>query len=180
MKAKGRPIRGDSVSLGCLDLLRMYFWCALRDELLRPRIIRYKWHRRLRCLLWSTFLTMKVSVRTSTRIPRGVDTIGYGTSLKDGITEHEGKLLLISRLKSYIKDIGIAVPFFLDLPSPAQIVLIDLAYQVGTHGLLKYEDMLKALAKRDYETAAQEIENSKEAIETPHRARRLAAALRAI
>ena len=111
---------------------------------------------------------------------QGVDTIGYGTSLKDGITEHEGKLLLISRLKSYIKDIGIAVPFFLDLPSPAQIVLIDLAYQVGTHGLLKYEDMLKALAKRDYETAAQEIENSKEALETPHRAKRLAAALRSL
>ena len=60
----------------------------------------------------------------------------------------------------------------------ADLVMLDMAYQMGVGGLLKFEKMLAAIACEDYETAADELLDSNYARQTPNRAKRNAYLLR--
>ena len=60
-------------------------------------------------------------------------------------------------------------------------ILFDMAYQMGVTGLMKFKKMLAAIAIEDYDTAADELLNSKYAREdSPNRAKRNADILRGI
>lgn len=58
------------------------------------------------------------------------------------------------------------------------LVIFDMAYQMGVNGLLKFEKMLAAIDEEDYETAADELLDSNYARQTPERANRNADLLR--
>ena len=64
------------------------------------------------------------------------------------------------------------LPFFFMLSYPRQGVLISMAYQMGTDGLLKFKRMIAAMKAEDYETASTEGLDSRWAIQTPVRANR--------
>lgn len=76
-----------------------------------------------------------------------------------------------------------ALPWWRTLDDVRQRVLVDMTFNMGIgvkfgSGLLGFQNFLKFLQARDYENAAQELENSKEAREVPARVARLAAMIR--
>lgn len=59
-----------------------------------------------------------------------------------------------------------------------QLVLVDMAYQMGVSGLFQFKKMLSAILAKDYPLAADELLNSNYARQTPNRANRNAQLLR--
>ena len=112
------------------------------------------------------------------RDSRGTLTIGYGTNLDIGITRHEGALLLYERVAGAEVHLVRAWPRYEDMPYNVQVELLDMAYQLGVSELLGFHDMLMALARGNYETAALEALNSAWARETESRAAEVAAVFR--
>ena len=70
---------------------------------------------------------------------------------------------------------------FNKLSPERQVVLIDMAHQLGKDGLSKFYNMKKALDSGDFETASKEMLNSKWAKkDSPNRAKRNANIMRGI
>lgn len=112
------------------------------------------------------------------RDTRGILTIGYGTAIGLGITPQEAEILLRYRLVEKEKELASAWPPYGEQPGPIQSALLDMSYQLGVHGVLEFQDMLAALAGKDYETAARAVEQSAWNRETPKRVERVAAVFR--
>ena len=112
------------------------------------------------------------------RDSEGVLTIGYGTNLDIGITEREGAYLLSERVHMAEIRFSHAWRPYGDMPHDIQVELIDMAYQLGVSGLLRFHDMLKNLALGNYEGAALEALKSSWAMETEARAAEVAAVFR--
>ena len=98
--------------------------------------------------------------------PSGRLTIGYGRNLEDkGITRTEGEILLDHDVREVYAQLTVALLHMgitlQQLPQDAQVVLIDMAYNLGISGLLKFKRMLRAIADRDWERVALEMQNSK-------------------
>ncbi len=107
---------------------------------------------------------------------RGFSTIGYGTKLP--LTKEEAEILLKHRLERKINELIKREPFYLKMPKPAKAVIADMAYQLGVSGVLGFRKMWKALKKRDYRKAADEMLDSMWAKQTPNRAKELANIIR--
>ena len=105
-------------------------------------------------------------------------TIGYGTNLSIGISKDEADFLLKHRMDLNGKELEKKWPPFKMQPEAVQSVLVDMSYNLGVHGLLKFHKMLDAMQNGDYDTAADEIDSSKWAAEVPSRAKRASAILR--
>lgn len=77
----------------------------------------------------------------------------------------------ISTLKSFA--------WYHSLNEARQIVIADMAYQMGVSGLLRFQKMIQAILEADYDTAAREMLDSKWAREdSPARADRNAKIMR--
>jgi len=98
-------------------------------------------------------------------------TIGYGTKLP--ITKVEATLLLEHRLNQAQRELYQEIEFYHQLPEPVRDVLIDMAYNLGINGLLKFKKMLKALKKGNWEKAADEGLDSRWHKQVGKRAERL-------
>lgn len=110
---------------------------------------------------------------------RGSIVIGYGRNLTfAGISAGEADYLLSNDLTERRATLALTWPLWLRCDSPRQRVLLEMAYQLGTHGLLGFPKLLHAVAIREYERAAQEVLTSDLAAETPSRARDYADGLR--
>lgn len=101
---------------------------------------------------------------------RGFRSIGYGTNLELGISPDEGQQLLNSRIQRNGKELEAKWPPFKHLPAKAQELLIEMSYQLGPDGVLKFKKMLDDLEKGDYKSAAAEAKKSEWAKQTPKRA----------
>lgn len=101
----------------------------------------------------------------------GVPTFGYGFTY---IRRDEAESILDNRIDYILRALETAVPFWNDLDESRKVALADMAYQLGIGGLLKFEKMLNAMARGDYETAYHEALNSRWAKQTPARAREIA------
>lgn len=108
----------------------------------------------------------------------GYLTIGYGRNLEtNGISENEAEVMLVNdiyRVMGSLNDYGLLI----DHTQPRQDVLINMAFQMGINGLLKFKNMLRALDDRNYSLAAKEMLDSLWAKQTPERAKRLARQMR--
>ena len=105
----------------------------------------------------------------------GILTIGYGRNLEDkGITEAEAEYLLGNDIHEVESELRERLPFFENLSSIRQEILISMGYNLGINGLLKFKKMLAALENYDYELAADEMLDSKWATQVKGRARDLA------
>ena len=93
--------------------------------------------------------------------PAGRVSIGIGRNLQDkGITAEEAMLLLRNDIEECEGDLRLSFGFFARLSEPRQRALVDLRFNLGPGRFRLFKKMIAALAKDDYETAAQELETS--------------------
>lgn len=96
------------------------------------------------------------------RDTKGILTIGIGRNLEDrGITPDEAAILLDNDISDTIRALSRAIPWFDSLDVVRQRALVDMGFNLGVAGLLKFRKMLAALARKDYIDASQEALDSK-------------------
>ena len=113
----------------------------------------------------------------------GYWTIGVGICVDQrvpgaGLTPDEVMFLLQSRINRARAQLTEQLPWISALDEPRASVLIEMAFQLGDHGLLQFHNALTAAQSGDFETAATQLLASKWATQTPERAKRLAEQLR--
>jgi lysozyme len=109
----------------------------------------------------------------------GKVTIGVGRNLDDdGISADEATVLLDDDINRLWHELPGAIACFPSLDDVRQHVLMDMAFNMGVAGLLKFTKMLAAIEARDFSTAADEMLSSAWAREVGARATELATMMR--
>lgn len=124
------------------------------------------------------------------KCPSGFSTIGYGYNLdanalklssleiahahKNGMPEHEAERLLKLMIKQIEKDLSEKLSFWTELDSVRKDVLINMAYNLGVVGLLKFKNTLNHIGRGEYKLAADGMIKSLWAKQVKGRAIRLA------
>lgn len=105
-------------------------------------------------------------------------TIGYGHNLSvKPLSQAVCALILSEDLEEAEHDLASAFPYYLHLDGARQGILLDLAFNLGIEGLMGFRKMLVAIQLSDWTIAADELRNSKAAVEEPNRIAKLAHAL---
>lgn len=105
---------------------------------------------------------------------KGKLTIGYGFNLEEiQIPENIAYMWLKMLVDDLYLNLSTLLDFFDFLDEVRKAVLVDMSYNIGVEGLLKFKKMLKALENEDYGKTAEEMKNSKWYEEVPNRADRL-------
>lgn len=112
----------------------------------------------------------------------GYLTIGVGRLIdkrKGGcLRPDEITYLLNNDIDDRIDALTRALPWFQDLDDARKGVLLNMAFQLGTEGLLKFENTLALIRDGKYENAAHAMLQSLWAKQTPARAKRMAEQMR--
>lgn len=109
----------------------------------------------------------------------GYLTIGYGRNLETrGISPDEAEEMLLADLSDVEESLHRHELLIEQHSDSRRAVLINMAFQIGVQGLLKFKNTIKAYKQHDYEKAAEEMLDSKWANQTPKRARFLAEQMR--
>ena len=102
-------------------------------------------------------------------------TIGVGRNLDDvGISEAEAMILLDSDIATVVADLDNRFPWWRSMSEARQRTLADMCFNLGITRLSRFEGALKAMEFGDYETAAQEMLNSRWSVQVGKRAQTLA------
>ena len=111
----------------------------------------------------------------------GYDTIGYGFAIKDlKLSEEISTIILEQKVNSLFRKCYDKLEWFAFQPEPVQGVIIEMVFQLGFTGTMKFKKMIGHLKQRNYEGAADEMLDSKWAkVQTPLRAQRLSEIMRA-
>lgn len=116
---------------------------------------------------------------TAYKCTLGKLTIGYGHYLEDDvITEKVAEQMLHDDLLQISKELNYSLldKYCIDLdflPFNVKNVLVEMAFQLGVTGLLKFQKTMEYIRLRIYPLAAKEMLDSKWARQTPDRAREL-------
>lgn len=103
-------------------------------------------------------------------------TIGVGFNLDDvGLYPEEMDFILKNRLKKVASELYDHLPWITSLNSARTAVLLDMGYNLGVPGLLKFRKMIEAMRTFRWGDAAAEMLDSKWAGQVGRRAVRLAA-----
>jgi lysozyme len=112
----------------------------------------------------------------------GFWTIGYGRLIdkrKGGkISEDEALYLLKNDVSERVDVLSKQILFWNKLDDARKAVLLNMSFQLGIAGLLKFKNTLAFIEAGDYENAAANMLKSKWAQQTPNRAKRMAEQLR--
>lgn len=109
------------------------------------------------------------------RCTAGKLTIGYGRNLEDaGITEGEALHMLRRDLLRVTLQLDNRIGYFHNLSEVRRAVLINMAYNLGVNGLLRFKKMFGAIERKDWFAASREMMDSKWATQVGNRAKRLA------
>jgi lysozyme len=112
----------------------------------------------------------------------GYLTIGVGRLIDKrkggGLRPDEITYLLNNDIDDRIDALTRALPWFQDLDDARKGVLLNMAFQLGTEGLLKFENTLALIRDGKYENAAHAMLQSLWAKQTPVRAKRMAEQMR--
>lgn len=124
------------------------------------------------------------------RCPAGYLSIGVGRNLetnpltseelkacgdyKNGITKNAALFLLRNDINKCIKQLQENISFWNKLDNERQYALLDMNFNLGINGLLKFKKMIYFMSIKDYKEASKECLNSKYAKDTGKRARRIA------
>ena len=100
----------------------------------------------------------------------GVMTFGYGFTY---ITKKEAEVILKNRVYERIRELIEVLPNFADYPFGVQRALVNMSYQLGVEGLLKFKNTLRLIDEGKYSEAAKNALQSKWATQTPNRAKRV-------
>jgi len=129
----------------------------------------------------------------------GIDTIGIGRNLKDrgigkeeldhmdipnmdaiyehGITEADAVYLATNDVQIVEEELCRAHPCVDSLDSVRQLVVMDMAFNMGVPRLKKFKNMWAAIHEKDFATASKEMLDSRWARQVKGRATRLAHAM---
>lgn len=92
----------------------------------------------------------------------GKTTIGFGRNLDDkGITEEEANWLLSNDIEEITQQAQDNFPWFDSLDEVRQNVILDMIYNLGIAGFLKFKLMIHFLEIGDYTQASIEMKDSK-------------------
>ena len=112
----------------------------------------------------------------------GYSTIGYGRLVDrrkgGGISEDEALYLLKNDVDARLNVLENAIDFFTRLDDARKGVLLNMSFQLGIAGLLKFKSTLSYIESGDYENASANMLKSLWARQTPNRANRLAEQMR--
>jgi lysozyme len=112
----------------------------------------------------------------------GYLTIGVGRLIDKrkggGITKEEAAYLLQNDINTRIDALQTKIPWIKELDQARQGVLVNMSFQLGVDGLLKFTRTLAYIAAGDYAAAADNMLKSKWATQTPARAERMAKQMR--
>jgi lysozyme len=113
---------------------------------------------------------------------KGFWTIGVGRLIdkrKGGaLRPEEITFLLQNDIDHRIDQLTRRLPWFQDLDDARKGVLLNMAFQLGVEGLLKFERTLTLIRDGKYENAAHAMLQSLWATQTPERAQRMAEQMR--
>lgn len=109
----------------------------------------------------------------------GFWTIGIGRLIDKrkggGLRDDEINLLLANDIEDKTAEVRASLPWIDSLSEPRRAVIIGMAFQMGTAGLLQFKNTLDAVRRGDYAAAARGMLQSRWATQTPTRAMRMAA-----
>ena len=106
-------------------------------------------------------------------------TIGIGRNLDDtGISDSEANQLLANDIQRTQANLDAVLPWARNLDEPRYGVLLAMAFNMGTTGLLAFRNTLKLISGGSYAAAADEMLASKWAKQVGPRATRLAQQMR--
>lgn len=112
----------------------------------------------------------------------GFWTIGIGRLIDrrkgGGISDVEAAYLLQNDISRITSELSRSLPWWEYLDEVRQAALINMAFQLGTEGLLKFKKTLALVGQGNYAAAGREARNSLWAIQTPERARRVSRQLK--
>lgn len=97
---------------------------------------------------------------------------------KRGISKEEALLLLRNDIKSITNALTLKYTWFVYLDEVRQKVCIDMAFNLGVAGFSQFQNMIRALAVKDYQKAAREMESSAWYRQVGERAKRLVEMMR--
>lgn len=107
----------------------------------------------------------------------GYLTIGIGRLIDKrkggGLSDSECLYLLGNDISEKQEKLFKALPWLKRHPEPVQRALMNMAFQMGVGGLLKFKRTLDFIKKKDYTNAANNALKSKWARQTPARAKRV-------
>lgn len=108
----------------------------------------------------------------------GFWTIGVGRLIDarkgGGLRDNEISFLLANDIEDRVQALTTALPWFTSLDTIRQAVLLNMAFQMGTAGLLAFTTTLAHVRAGRYADAAKAMLKSKWSKQTPMRAMRLA------
>ena len=108
----------------------------------------------------------------------GYATIGVGRLVDakkgGGLRDDEMDYMLRNDINDRVDALTRALPWFQNLDDARKGVLLNMAFQLGTDGLLGFKNTLEQVRTGAYATAASMMLQSKWATQTPERAQRLA------
>ncbi|WP_421868113.1 glycoside hydrolase family protein [Marinobacter adhaerens] len=88
-------------------------------------------------------------------------TVGYGRNLEDvGISRDEADFMLDNDIDQVERQLE-TVDEYRDLDPVRQTVIANMAFNLGFAGLMGFKNMWAAIARRDWDRAADEMLNSK-------------------
>jgi|TARA_R100000152_G_C6710339_1_gene138090 lysozyme len=103
--------------------------------------------------------------------PAGYKTIGVGRNIEQkGITEEEAMFLLNNDIDYFTEQLMENLSFFDELSETRKSVLVNMAFNLGVAGLMKFKNMLKAVSEKRWEDASSEMLNSRWADQVGNRA----------
>ena len=112
----------------------------------------------------------------------GYLTLGYGFLVDErkggGLPREVGQMWLRFLVENVADDLDRALPWLRNSPEHVQRALLNMAYQMGVEGLLKFRNTLPLIQAGRYDEAADRALQSVWARQTPNRARRVTDMLR--
>jgi lysozyme len=113
------------------------------------------------------------------KCPAGKTTIGIGRNLDDvGITKAEAETLCRNDVARVEAELDARLPWWRGLDEVRQRVIANMAFNLGTDGLLKFKNTLRHVEAGEYLAAAQGMLASRWASQVGPRALRLAQMMR--
>jgi lysozyme len=91
------------------------------------------------------------------RDTNGFLTIGYGFNVDAGITQRGAEALLVAQAQELQETLA-TYRWYAALDAARQSVCLEIGFNQGLHGLLKYPRMIAALTRQDWEEAAKECD----------------------
>ena len=89
-------------------------------------------------------------------------TIGVGRNLEaNGISKAEAMFMLENDIVKVMNELDDQLPWWKELSTVRQHVLVDMAFNMGTFGLMKFQKTLQAIKEERYADAAAEMLESK-------------------